>query len=211
MKERPILFSAPMVRAILDGRKTQTRRAFSERTINLMRAAAKLGEVSHFIDEGILAKNDIGYVLDICPHGKIGDQLWVRETHHHCADKKYLIDEYQQGLISGEAIGLIYKADTPNLVICDGGWMPSIYMPRWASRILLEITDVRVERLNDISRTDAAAEGICYPDREKKPDWYRNDNWPEQNFAGLWQSINGDGSWQQNPWVWVIEFKRIDQ
>jgi hypothetical protein len=148
MKERPILFSAPMVRAILDGRKTQTRRVIKEK---LMR-----GEGAH---------------VNNCQYGKPGDRLWVRETFcYHDYLARYL-----------------YKADGVTGV----KWKPSIFMPRIASRIMLEITGIRVERLQDISEEDAIAEG--WP---KSSDWYRS----------LWESINGQGSWVLNPWVWVIEF-----
>ena len=127
-----------------------------------------------------------------------GTRLWVRETWAP-------IDRTQS---NAEGQPAWYRADQERDIV-GFPWKPSIHMPRWASRITLEIVSVRVERLNGISRKDAAAEGICYPDGEPKPEWYWNSNFPEQNFAGLWEAINGRGSWQANPWVWVVEFKRI--
>lgn len=196
MTERPILFSAPMVRAIRDGSKTQTRRAFSERMIKLMGHAADAGEVSRFIENGFLQPNDASYIVDFCPYGQPGDRLWVREA---CAD-----------------IGprLTYRADTDDGAHCKvKRWTPSIHMPRWASRILLEIASVRVERLNDISEVDSISEGI-----ERKGDMM----WslygqahvdrtysPRASFRALWSSINGAASWDANPFVWVVEFRRI--
>lgn len=172
VKERPILFSAPMVRAILDGRKKQTRR--------VVKFKKKIGVLNN--DEFLM----------LCPHGKRGDRLWVRES--------FLQD-------SG---GFIYRADGDfegNAKIL-GGWRPSIFMPRWASRILLEITNVRVERINDISEEDAIAEGV---DGEKEAaaigsTWYDK---PRRAYRRIWESINGQGSWDLNPFVWVIEFKVV--
>lgn len=169
-KERPILFSAPMVRAILNGTKTQTRRACKGQR-----------ELSNIHD----------FQLDRCPYGKIGELLWVRET--------FLQDTN----------GFIYRADGDfegNAVIL-GGWKPSIYMPRWASRINLEVTGIRVERLQDISEEDAIAEGVRITDEytgcADDIDSHRH------AYKFLWESINGKGSWDMNPFVWVVEFMRI--
>jgi hypothetical protein len=179
MKERPILFSAPMVRALLDGRKTQTRRIVKHRPTMI--------EVDGVTVHGKKQK---------CPYGQAGDRLWVRET--------WQLFPRIEG-----ASRIYYRAScTAPSVLDDWRWTPSIHMPRWASRILLEVTAVRVERLQAISRADAAAEGICFPEGEPKPPGYRCDRWPEENFAGLWDSINGAGAWAANPWVWVVEFRR---
>lgn len=130
----------------------------------------------------------------VCPYGKVGDRLWVRETfgeswHHAQPDYFYRADD---------------NASIESHPDFDG-WKPSIHMPRLASRITLEITGVRVERLNNIHRSDAIAEGCEMPSQRKGMH-----RWPEAQFADLWESINGPGSWDANPWVWVVEFKRIE-
>ena len=166
MKERPILFSTEMVRAILDDRKTMTRRVVKPQPPE---------------DWGVK-----------CPYGKIGDVLWVRETF--C---KYKGD-------------YLYKADFDPLTRKeferDNKWKPSIFMPRSASRISLRITNIRVERLNDITEEDAKLEGVIYP---ANPVIENYGNGYRTNFRLLWESINGKASWGQNPWVWVIEFERL--
>lgn len=221
-KERPILFSAPMVRAILDGSKTQTRRAFSEKLKFKLDCAARIGEVSFFVDEQRLGKNDLGYVLDFCPYGQAGDRLWVRETHYEKGEWRRqdwpdADDFYWAG--HGE---YLYAATDEKPKNGYRTW-PSIHMKRKASRILLEIVSVRVERLNDISEEDAQAEGIELVGGAASVSPWRNYrkgepgemnlhcSTPQRSFMTLWESINGDGSWQTNPWVWVIEFKRVEQ
>lgn len=171
MKERPILFSTPMVRAILGGRKTQTRRVVKAQHSSL---------VENLID------NWEGRPF---PFGKPGDRLWVRETWTH--------DD--EGNIS-------YRAQMDDWVECPGNkWKPSIFMPRIASRITLEISTIRVERLQDISEEDAKAEGPSqHPEYPKE--FYCS--W-RKAYQVLWDSINGPGSWDRNPWVWVIEFKGV--
>ena len=219
MKERPILFSAPMVRAILDGRKTQTRRIYKVRkhpdTGCEMAASELVREPQHVIDR-------------ICPYGQPGDRLWVRETwsfnflggssvagvvnQHYCVD-------YHAG---GESKELFRNHHAPDLMrLYDsqlGAWRPSIHMPRWASRILLEVTGVRVERLQDISDNDCLAEGIHRIAHGREGYFYHHDrtdphpkNWchPDDAYRELWEQINGAGSWEANPWVWIIEFKQI--
>lgn len=188
-KERPILFSGEMVRAILEGRKTQTRRIVKDRK-----------------DWAIQNDNTFGKVwgnsvLMDSPFGKPGDRLWVRET---------FINDTE----ADEQPCFYFKADCENPEIWR--WSPSIHMPRSAARIFLEITNIRVERLNDISEEDAKAEGIVggkicingsagWGSNEKMPDVYKS-KW---SFAELWESINGKDSWKKNPWVWVIEFKKL--
>ncbi|TQK10218.1 hypothetical protein [Herbaspirillum sp. SJZ107] len=189
MKERPILFTGPMVRAILDGSKTQTRRIAKE----------------------FAGRDDLDAILkrfpnqNGCPHGQPGDRLWVRETfghpwHHAQPDYFYRATDA--------------AVEThPDF----GRWTPSIHMPRRASRILLEITGVRVERLQDISEADAWAEGIEAFDGALEDmaifEMARRTGRPFEDaattYAALWESINGAGSWDANPWVWVIEFKRV--
>jgi hypothetical protein len=200
MKERPILFSAPMVLALLAGTKTQTRRAFSPRMEKLMRAAAAMGEVSHFLDEGSMQPNDLDYVRSFCPYGQPGDRLWVRESHWWFKDECDHETGYYPPALTADDVE--YRADGESK---RHGWRPSIHMPRWASRILLEITSVRVERLQDISEADALAEGV--PHSLNLP----GGRFARENFEHLWWTINGDGSWESNPWVWVVEFKRVQQ
>jgi hypothetical protein len=205
MKERPILFSAPMVRALLDGSKTQTRRVVSEK------------HLYHFIN----GHGDLG----ICPYGQPGDRLWVRETHspyligcendiRNYVRVKYKADASIQEIdISRKIYDHLDKKDMRR------EWVPSIHMFRWASRINLEIITVRVERLQDISEADAQAEGAdCLITSDRFTSEQRKlldiplmeDSNPYRNgYALLWESINGDGSWEANPWVWVIEFKKV--
>ena len=219
VKERPILFSGPMVRAILSGAKTQTRRAVkADRYRHQPQcqgpANPSSGNLVYRLDDkwGPSAWDDSDFVLDpiaVCPYGQPGDRLWVRETFD----------------ISPEPTGweghhwLTYVADGDRIEVdCAEFYMgrlkpgkryPSIHMPRWASRIMLEITGVRVERLQDISIDDVIAEGI----EPVKNGPHANQYWREETgakFVDLWESINGPDSWAANPWVWVIEFKRIE-
>lgn len=191
-----MLFNAMMVRAILEDRKTQTRRI------------CKIDPLDGF-DNPNCAEN-----LALCPYGVAGDRLWVREAWARESD----LIAYDKG---GNPI--FYRADHPTGLFHDSmepmHWRPSIHMPRWASRITLEITKVRVERLQDISEEDAIAEGVGH-------NFVMNGGWPDyqhidksghctltqdsakMSYATLWDSINGKGAWDANPWVWVIEFKR---
>jgi hypothetical protein len=189
-----------MVRALLAGQKTQTRRVFSPYTQKLFRAAASLGECSSFMDEGKLHENDTPYVLDFCPYGAPGDCLWVKETFS------------AHGAFS-DAGRKAYRADFPDGKEPHGlHWTPSIFCTRKASRITLEITAVRVERLNDISEADALAEG-CAIDAGHVFKVRGAEHFGHRTAVGcfqtLWAMINGAGSWSVNPWVWVIEFKRV--
>lgn len=218
MMERPILFSAPMVRAILDGSKTQTRRVFGERTKFTLECAAKIGEVSHFLECAQLGPNDLDYVLSFCPYGKPGDQLWVRETHYEKGD--WVIPgwegaDYEDAYWSGTG-KYLYAATDEKPVSGYRKW-PSIHMKRKASRIQLEIVCVRIERLNDISEGDAKAEGCTAPlyqddglGNMAPPKGYTlTSSFPSARhwFSCLWDSLNGAGSWSANPWVWVVEYE----
>ncbi|WP_339542572.1 hypothetical protein [Pseudomonas sp. JAI120] len=194
IKERPILFSAPMVRAILEGRKTVTRRAVK----------------FPFIDRAVgceLSGNEIGpdEIRNNCPYGVPGQRLWVRETWARVGndDPGYL------------TFGATYPSCLPpeleNIPPASQiRWKPSIHMFRRDSRILLEITDVRVERLQDITYEQAAAEGVH---RGPLREWCASDEggachkYPVPAFRDLWQSVGGN--WDANPWVWVVEFKRV--
>lgn len=192
MKERPILFSAPMVRAIFDGTKTQTRRIVK---------GTPLLAISAFSHEHV-ADPKHGF----CPYGQPGDRLWVRETFAKQFDGGYT---YSADFPKG------FKPDKTTL----GNWKPSIHMPRTASRIMLEVVSIRVERLQDINEWDAIAEGIemvAGPDGINYYGNYGDDNSdtclsPVDSYRTLWQSINGPDSWNENPFVWVVEFRLIEQ
>lgn len=194
MKQRPILFNASMVRALLDGTKTQTRRVVKPQP-----DCIKAGKP--YTTAG-LPSTPIA-----CPYGQVGDQLWVRETWY-CDDFRvqrgpYLKPDDFDVVESRENGCLVFRADGSSPYEAEQPkWKPAIHMPRWASRITLEITSVRVERLNDISRGDCMAEGCPFPNIAKETD-------PKQWYRELWKSINGAGSWDLNPWVWVIEFKKV--
>lgn len=190
--ERPMLFNGDMVRAILEGRKTQTRRE------------VKLSK--HYSNCHLEIENKNLMVVNTqdqearkeiyCPYGSVGDQLWVRETF---------------GLLGDEAKHVLHYRATHYRDGKNMGWKPSIHMPRWASRIQLEITGIRVERLNDCSESDAKAEGVK-PDNETSKD-VMDGIVPQlqhkEPYMRLWEKINGAGSWAANPWVWVIEFKVV--
>lgn len=205
MKERPILFSAPMVSALLDGSKTQTRRIakFPEGT-----TAAEWVVNKQAVPDGIYT----GWVIDTpaplslprkCPYGQPGDQLWVREAWRTYASLDGIRPrEIAPGAgIQYEALGTNLPGDKGDYLLGMGKYRPSMFMPRLASRITLEVVDVRVERLQDISEADAEAEGWTGPILGR----YTAYHW----YLELWESINGKGSWDANPWVWVIEFRRI--
>lgn len=206
MKERPILFSGEMVRAILDGRKTQTRRLVKPQpTITF-----KDNDIAIWDDPKTISTrtwNGSEGFNDFCPYGQVGDRLWVRETWA-CLKP----NSNETGNINSIHT-IAYKATDK---YPDGiKWKPSIHMPRTASRITLEITGVRVERLQDISEEDAIAEGIepsfmwTGVQRYKSYTSKTHDLTPILSFMSLWKSINGNDSWELNPYVWVIEFKQI--
>lgn len=183
MSEHPILFSGSMVRALLDGSKTQTRRVVKGVALEWLGPDG-------FTPEFVASPEN-----HLCPYGQPGDRLWVREAFMHEP-----ADYCWQASVSipSRPASTVYRADFPNSQPGEG-WKPSIHMPRKLSRITLEITGVRVERLQDISDTDARAEGM--------PATVANS--PRVWFASLWQSINGAESWDANPWVWVVEFRRL--
>lgn len=221
MKERAIIFSGPMVTAILDGTKTQTRRLMKPQPI-LSQSHVSWGSVSDpwhrnaFSDTPLKGlgrsgkRKTIWYSEDNCgnligeyrpcPYGAPGDRLWVRETY------SWLV---------GAGKRIVYKADGNPKDRFNGEmihpmqWLPSIFMPRKESRITLDITNIRIERLQDISEDDARAEGVT-------------DSWPEiecngakpyaEGFAYLWDQINRKRApWESNPWVWALTFKKLDQ
>ena len=223
-KERPILFSAPMVRAILEGRKTVTRREVKKQ--------AALDCLAAGFEPAFLA---LPGNADLCPYGQPGERLWVRETwgviSHDFDERGNMADwkpdrpasairemRFGQGYYSGH---VIYRADGEAAWAGDddgGGddrsaWKPSIHMPRIASRILLEITGVRVERLQDITYEEAVAEGVHRDSACRM--WTATDEggachkYPVPAFRDLWSGINGADAWDANPWVWVVEFKQV--
>ena len=224
MKERPILFSGPMVRAILSGQKTVTRRAMKHQPcrqpVMVPNGSANFWSNPLYIEGAMMGSQNHG-----CPYGQPGDRLWVRETWLEDPEDDGTWAYTQYMGCKGSPLSdipkrfqkpdhCIFRADWngPEML-----WRPSIHMPRWASRILLEVTDVRVERLQDISEDQCIAEGIegCVPGCQSP---YDGDGAPEcdcmnlsyeESFQALWSSINGAKSWSANPWVWVVEFKRI--
>ncbi|WP_240513345.1 hypothetical protein, partial [Enterobacter hormaechei] len=205
MKEYGMIFNGEMVRAILDGRKTQTRRVMKVQPSDGFHPTHNgydLDLNAHWYTPGVVDKNgylqpakkDVFGVADenegyACPFGAVGDRILVRETFSPVPDH-----EEPAGCSA-----ILYAADGNGPY---GKWVPSIHMPRWASRITLEITGVRVERLNSISDSDASKEGCCIADME-------SGDCLSDVFARLWTSIYGDESWKVNPWVWVIEFKVV--
>lgn len=210
MKERGIIFNTEMVRAILDGRKTQARRIIKavptthdfHGWVMSSTCAKDEGKACWAIGDSPLLKDPI---RRNCPFGKIGGRLWVRET-------------WQCGLCTESTFA--YRATHKPSDLEEGWseiikWRPSSQMPRWASRILLEITGVRVERLQDINEEDAVAEGVAHLHggywKHYQPDWTQHQLSARGSFVTLWNSINGVDAWYKNPWVWVIEFKMIQE
>lgn len=228
-KVRPILFSAPMIRALIDGQKTQTRRIMKVQPpasdYKLSTCVATTGSAKAVGKQHWVKVSDCGYrILDdshpyfLCPYGKPGDLLWVRETfqidpsgygptriYYPANDQDMHVDH------SGKP-DLIAQAD--RLWTEPGVCRPSIHIPRWASRLTLELTGVRVERLNDISEEDAKSEGIFEAgnlgfymyDSKGTPGKHCCDS-ARSTYACLWESINGPASLQANPFVWVLEFR----
>lgn len=238
MKERGMIFNSEMVRAILDGRKTQTRR--------IMKVQPKPCNHANWPDDSpdpqwksypggwCCAVCANGTTIDhrhhakgiTCPYGTVGDRIWVRETFQgplfdYEQMESYLEDsskfenpEFCQYAADGKPAPEYYDADD-NL---RHGWRPSIHMPRWASRILLEITNIGIQRIHSISQNDAAREGLmrlpvtgryCINQGDQYFGGASHD--AREVFSWMWQSIYGEESWNANPWVWVIEFKRIEE
>jgi len=213
VRERPILFSAPMVRAVIEGRKTQTRRCIKLTNGVFMQHDFWPSDHQKAPFEGNWPVKiyDTGEEAVRCPYGIPGDRLWVRET-------------FAPHPQSNETV--FYKATVDiekGFPVWSGPWRPSIYMPRWASRILLEITDVSVQRVQEISEEDAEAEGIerskweysCTPYKNymRGADGYSqmDHSAPTASFMSLWDSINAKRGfgWAENPWVWAISFRRL--
>lgn len=205
MEERPILFKDEMVRAILEGRKTQTRRIVKSRNV-----LDSLNDVG--VWDGPAEQSE--WELSRCPYGKVGDQLWVREAFakvpHTCMWRDLPTTRNGNWRV-------YYRAGFDRSPV---SWKPSIHMPRWASRITLEVKNVRVERLQAITEDDAIAEGIARLQDEigknkfsvliAKENRHRSAPTAREVFIDIWESINGVSSWDANPWVWVIEFERLN-
>ncbi|WP_413496406.1 hypothetical protein [Morganella psychrotolerans] len=231
MKERAITLKAHDVRAILDGRKSQVRQVIKavptiysfHGWVMSSTCAKDEGKACWAIGDSPLLRDPIRLN---CPLGKIGDRLWVRETwqgplvDYENANKLYKDPEPFQSIKN-----CVYKADGgvfPEYFDADDnlryGWKSSTQMPRWASRILLEITAVRVEHLQDISEEDAIADGIITGRYGNEGNWLNGFYVPDNNqpyqtakaaYAELWRSIHGVDSWYRNSWVWVVEFKQV--
>lgn len=207
MKYIPILFSTPMVQARIRGKKTQTRRTKGLEELNHYPDSYMyhgfINEKHHFSDLDTL--DDISLS---CPYGQIGDVLWVRETWNK--DYRYFYFK-----ASPETLPMYIRAgiNVGDWSFEECKWKPSIHMPKEACRIFLRITNVRVERLKDISQREAWQEGVesLYPHYR---DYTGNQPYlltGYASFKSLWQSINGPESWNKNPWVWVIEFEQIQK
>ena len=210
-RERPILFSAPMVRAILSGTKTQTRRVVKLNRHYQIEERDDGSLWPWMYDDDRASDSWLA-----CPYGKPGDRLWVREAWRTERDFDHLPPRDLDPTMTATPVQ--YEAG-PHADVLDGKLRPSMFMPRWASRITLEVTAVRVERLQDISEADAIAEGGT----ETMRGWWTheglqwNDPGPNHRFGAtpidsyrvLWESINGPNSWGANPWVWAINFKRL--
>lgn len=222
MKERPILFNGAMVRAILDGTKTQTRRVVKGAPANPEAYVLGIYQGTWGIHADV--ERDDGVWRGRCPYGQPGDRLWVRETWY-CDDYRVQSGPYLQphdfDVAEERATGgMVYAADGLTPYEAEQPvWRPSIHMPRWACRLVLEITDVRVQRLQAINYEDAIAEGIpdpatcaAFPHHmtETPEQFARRKAYPQRSFAELWDSINGKSptSWCANPWVWVVEFRK---
>lgn len=196
MKERPILFSGAMVRGLLDGSKTQTRR--------VVKPWKGAEPSSKPVPADLQYLPDFTCYRETCPYGQTGDRLWAREAWR--ADIGF--NDLPPRDID-ESAAVYYEATEDNSAgHFKGKLRPSMFMPRWASRILLEITGVRVDRLQDISEADATAEG-CEKRNNPDDDAYVAEATYRQGYRQLWESINGPGSWALNPWVWVVEFKVV--
>lgn len=241
IKERPILFSAPMVRAIMEGKKTQTRRVVKHQSVKHLTTGMKMprdfksiGSFTPHLNAFEARMDQFNLIIGLaaCPYGVPGDRLWVKERACYWT--------YANGEVGGLK-PIVYQDDLewdavlrdtknpPYAVTDEFGWWKSrssIHMPRWASRILLEVVSVRVERLQSIVEADAKAEGVDDIDGERidsvryilagylsltadKKHGGAHAQRHRAAFWHLWDSINGEGAWDSNPWVWVVEFKEI--
>jgi hypothetical protein len=228
MVERPILFSGEMVRAIIEGKKWQTRRPVKGVEVVTDGSENPIGDrlpgnvsvprgAAFDLRKSALVRD---YVIPECPFGKVGDRLWVKETHFI----NYFKHEWHLFSVDELREQTYYRADYPGNSLpdfegeeCNMTWRPSIHMPRWASRITLEITSVRVERVQKISANDALAEGCPGENCYRHPDFADlvtdDGKLPKEEYAELWDSIYGKTpfAWERNPFVWVVEFKVVER
>ena len=222
MKERPILFSAPMVRALLAGTKTQTRRVVKMKSHQQIEQRDD-GTNWPWMYDG---ERDCDSWM-ACHYGQPGDRLWVKETWRtadtlDALSPSAIAEKCMDAGYSKPWAPLQWEADGQRnrewsgfgpgngVVVGPGKTRVSIHMPRWASRITLEVTGVRVERLQEIDIADAQAEGVSDTGAFILDGEGNEQGGPIAEYAVLWDQINGDGSWESNPWVWVIEFKRVE-
>ena len=229
-KERPILFSGPMVRALLSGAKTQTRRVVKpqpehSQVYDWKGRRLYDGEARAWCWNGHVAEDSWHEITEAlaphCPYGQPGDRLWVRETFYcdhtdyptaPMEDMKSMLEYRADHVCAHWEAGCPCRDDRGR-----SSWRPSIHMPRWASRLTLEITGVRVERVQDISEEDAIAEGVQvlghgwrnYLVERESEGLARAFGSARESFFSLWEFINGAESWVSNPWVWVVEFRRV--
>lgn len=219
MKERPILFSGQNIPPIIDGSKTQTRRIVNFKRI-AKQSGCRSGTLAYsdtFKSWAVFGGSEADVCLVNCPYGKVGEILWVRESHylygrwHKNGTTKRGKQKWRFAYV--KSLGVKFPDDPPE-VICkkktESGWFKrsSLFMPFWACRIKLEITKIRVERLQDISEEDAIKEGVTIENDPAYIAAFGKDT-AKLTYQILWESINGHGSWEKNPFVWVIEFKRI--
>ena len=225
VKEHPILFRTEMVQAIIAGNKTMTRRIINPQPYwrEIWGNASIAGSTKLEYEGFVYRKNLIGNIekdtsklIGFCPYGRIGDNLWVRESFQVYKDKYYFKaspDEIKNGQWGKDTIPIDY----PEFNINNYSWKPSIHMPRKACRFVLPLVNIRIERLHDISGEDAVAEGVESTNEfnSKEPYLHQYKNYLDGrfdmdangSFMTLFQSIHGEEIWKLNPWVWVIEFK----
>ena len=235
MKERPILFSAPMIRAILADKKSQTRRTIKMPASWDCFVCADWGNGwwPYKSDDGENPSFDNNEIPLNCPYGTVSDHLIVKEAAWMWCERRpngqTKTGRQKWKYVPMREAPIHYAADHPTkpsikVVSPDTGnewgWRFKIgrFLPRWASRIDLEVTGVRVEQLQDISYEDAIAEGIINPatvppfphqSTETVEQFARRTNYPQRSYAALWEEINGPGSWDANPWIWCVEFRRV--
>lgn len=225
MAEKPIIFCQDMVRAILAGRKTRTRRVINQKLLHTFDLAFQCGEISSPLEDDRISENDLSYILQFAPY-QVGDLLWVKETWEPALIG---IPQYNQQR------GIIYKADDKDNVTLRhylevnvnqwlkyyerGGWCSARFMPKWVARLWLEVTKVRVERVQDITEDDAKAEGIEFADTALDGRLYRDyscqklsfTSSPIESYLSLWNFINAKRGfgWDKNPYDFVYDFKVV--